>query len=195
MLLLLMAITSIATAQFEIRPFIGANFSNITESPDGLDTKAKVGGQLGASLLIGNKFHLMPGIAMFSRSTEYSDVNDITIDQKASGIIIPILVGYRFIDPSNEPFLNVRLWTGPSLMFLTKTEFDDELVDESVDWNSSQWGYQLGAGVDISIFFVDLGYEIGLSNTGESKDPISSLTDIKSNTFYLNLGVRLVFAK
>jgi hypothetical protein len=190
------AVASIAaSAQFEIRPFIGANFSNVTKSPDGTSTQAKIGGQLGASVLVGNKFHLMPGISLFSRSTEYSSPGAVNIDQTVNGVLIPLLVGYRFVDPANEPFINFRLFTGPSLMFLTKTELNNSVADESVDWNNNQWGYQIGAGLDIAVFFVDMSYEVGLSNTGESKNSLSNVTDIKSNTFIINAGIRLSLAR
>ncbi|HKK39534.1 MAG TPA: porin family protein, partial [Cryomorphaceae bacterium] len=143
-------------AQLEIRPFIGANLSNVSEAPDGTSTKAKLGGQIGASLMIGNRFHVNPGIAYFRRSTEFSTTENINTDQTMEGVIIPLLVGYRFIDATEEPFFNFRVYAGPSLMFLTTTEYDDDILNEEVDWNSSSWGAQVGAGIDLSIFFLDV---------------------------------------
>ncbi len=191
----LMAAAFTVSAQLEIRPFLGANFSNVTKSADGTSTQAKLGGQLGASLLIGNKLHVMPGIALFSRSTEYSVAGDVNTDQTVNGVMIPILIGYRIFDATEKPFFNFRLWTGPSLMFLTTTKLDDSDFNEAIDWKSNQWGYQIGAGLDIAIFFVDFGYEVGLSNTGEAKSGLSGVTDIKSNTFLINAGVRLSLAR
>ncbi len=191
---------SAAYSQVEIRPFIGMNFSNVTDSPDGTSTQAKVGGQIGASALIGNRFHLNPGISWFSRTTEYSSTGDANIDQSVQGVLIPLLVGYRFVDPTTEPFLNVRVYAGPSMMFLTTTEYDNGELDDRVDWNSTMWGGQLGVGVDLSIFFVDLTYEVGLTNThdGISEDPdglFDGFTEIKQNTFIVNAGVRLSFSR
>jgi hypothetical protein len=183
-----------ASAQFEIRPYIGANFSDVTKVPSGTKTQAKLGGQFGANVVIGNKLHLMPGIAYFTRSTEYSTADNTKFDQSISGVIIPILVGYRFVDASTEPLLNVRVFAGPSLMFLTQTEFSNNEVNEVVDWKESQWGAQLGLGLDISVFFVDFGYEFGLSNTAEGNLD-DGFTDVKNNTFYVNAGVRLSLSK
>jgi opacity protein-like surface antigen len=189
------SISVAANAQFEIRPFIGTNFSDIQSTPDGTSTQAKLGAQLGANLLIGNKLHIMPGINVFSRSTEYSTPSDQpNFDQTTNGVMIPILIGYRFIDMDNDPFFNVRAFAGPSLMFLTKTELSNGVADDVVDWNNSQWGAQVGLGLDIAMFFVDLGYEWGLSKTGDVKG-VPEWDDIKSNTFFVNVGARLKFAR
>lgn len=187
-------------AQVEIRPYLGANFSNVSETSEGTSTNAKLGGQIGASVMIGNRFHLNPGIAYFSRSTEFSTTDNFQTDQTVEGVIIPILVGYRFVDPTTEPFLNFRLFAGPSLMFLTTTEYDNSEFNDVVDWNDSQWGAQVGAGFDVSIFFLDVTYEFGLTNTndgidGEDGGLISNFGEVKQNTFMVNAGVRLSFSR
>lgn len=185
-------------AQVEIRPYVGTNFSNISKSPDGTKTQAKIGAQIGASLMIGNRFHLNPGIAYFSRTTELvtSDNPDLSGDILINGVSIPLIVGYRFVDPTTEPILNFRVYGGPSLMFLTKKEISGT-NDEGIDWNDTQWGGQLGAGLDIFIFFLDVTYEFGLSNTidGGENNSFQDFTNIKNNTFYINAGVRLSFSR
>lgn len=191
-------LSTLAYSQVEIRPYLGFNFSNVSKTPDGTSTQAKVGGQIGASLMIGDRFHLNPGIAYFSRSTEFSSKDDpnISSDLLINGVSIPLLVGYRFVDPSSEPLLNVRVYAGPSLMFLTKNELSGA-DDNAINWNDTQWGGQVGAGLDILIFFLDLSYEFGLTNTidGTDNNTIDDFTDIKNNTFYVNAGVRLSFSR
>lgn len=188
-----------AMAQVEIRPFLGANFSNVSKTPDGASTQAKIGGQIGASLMIGNRFHLNPGIAYFSRTTEYvfSDSPELDADLLINGVSIPILVGYRFVDPTSEPLFNFRLYAGPSLMFLTKNEFSGDTENDIIDWNNTLWGGQVGAGIDLFIFFVDVSYEFGLTDTfdGGENNTISDFTKVKNNTFYVNAGVRLSFSR
>jgi hypothetical protein len=187
------------SAQLEIRPFLGANFSNVSETPDGTDTKAKLGGQVGAHVMIGNQFHLYPGIAYFSRSTEFSTDDDFNTDQTVEGVILPLLVGYRFVDTDSDPFFNFRLFAGPSVMFLTTTEYDDGEFDEEVNWNSNQWGAQVGAGIDLSIFFLDVTYEFGLTNAHdgiEGEDGlVGNFGEVKQNTFLINAGIRLTLAQ
>ncbi len=149
--------------------------------------------------MIGNRFHLNPGIAYFSRSTEYSSSGNVNVDQTVEGVTIPILVGYRFVDPTTEPLLNFRLQAGPSLMFLTTTKYDNGDINDAVNWNDSQWGAQIGAGLDVSIFFLDVIYEFGLTNTNdglkENSGVFENFTDFKQNTFIINAGVRLSFSR
>jgi len=198
-LLLLSFLTTAAIAQVEIRPYLGMNFSNVSKTPDGASTQAKIGGQIGASLMIGNRFHLNLGISYFTRTTEYvySDSPDLDTDLLVNGVSIPLLVGYRFVDPTTEPVFNFRLYAGPSLMFLTKKEFSGGVENETVNWKDNQWGGQVGAGLDIFIFFIDLSYEFGLTDTfdGGENNTISDFTKVKNNTFYVNAGVRLSFSR
>lgn len=186
-----------ASAQLEIRPYLGLNFSDVQKSPDGLSTQAKLGGQIGASALIGNRFYLNPGIAYFSRSTEFSSRDNILpdTDYDVSGVIIPLLVGYRFVDASTEPFLNLRVQAGPSMLFFTQQRFSEGSVNEEVNWSENQWGGQVGAGIDISIFFVDVTYEFGLSDTQKNGTLGVNGDNFKMDTFYVNAGVRLSFSK
>ncbi len=43
--LIFLAFFFVAHSQVEIRPYLGANFSNVSKTPDGTTTKAKLGGQ------------------------------------------------------------------------------------------------------------------------------------------------------
>lgn len=181
-------------AQIEIRPFTGINFSDVTRTPDDTGSQAKLGVQVGGSLMIGNKLYVQPGIAWFSRSTEFSQAGATNFDQTINGVIIPVPVGYRFVDPTTSPLFNFRVFAGPAVMFLTKTEFSEGALNETVNWEDSQWGAMAGVGIDIAIFFVEAAYEWGLTNAATPKSG-SGFSDFRSNTFMLNLGVRLTLAR
>lgn len=185
-----------AYSQVEIRPFVGANFSNVSKTHNNVETKANIGSQVGASVMFGHQLYFNPSISYFWRSTEYSFTGSQSIktDQKVSGVSIPLLVGFKFIDAANDPFINARIFGGPSMMFMSTQKYTNKVVNESVDWNKTQWAAQLGAGLDISIFFVDVAYEFGLS---KMNDPMngSNIKDIKNNTFFVNAGLRLKFAR
>ncbi len=192
----MMAIAA-AHAQFEIRPFVGMNFTDVSRTPDGTNSQARLGGQLGGYLMIGNKLHVMPGINLFTQNTEYSATGQNggnNFDQTINGVQIPLLVGYRFVDADNDPFLNLRLFAGTAMQFLTKTELSDGQANDVVDWNNNSWHAMAGLGLDIKFIFLDLGYSWGLSNTGTPKAGTTAIDSFKSNTFLINVGVRLNFA-
>ena len=196
LIIALISFTLSGYSQFEIRPFIGANFSNVSKTYDGLSTKAKVGSQLGVGLMFGNQLYFNPQISYFWRSTQYSFTGNnapLKTDQKLSGVSIPLLVGFKLIDADNDPFVNFRVFGGPSMLFLTKTSFSNSAYNENVNWNKTQWGAQLGAGLDINIFFLDVAYEFGFTEANKPIDG-SNIKDVKNNTFFINAGVRLNFA-
>lgn len=192
----LISFTVSGYSQFEIRPFVGLNFSNVSKAPDNVTTQAKVGSQIGGSLMFGRQLYFNPAISYFWRSTEFSFKGNgaVTSDQKISGVSIPLLVGYKFFDTDNDPFVNVRVFAGPSMLFMTNQQFTNAAIEKDVNWNTTQWGAQLGLGLDVSMFFIDAAYEFGLSKTNEAADG-ANFKDIKNNTFYINAGVRLKFAK
>jgi hypothetical protein len=186
-----------AQAQVEIRPKVGLNFSNVTETPEGYDNKAKLGFQVGVNVLIGERLYVQPGISYFSRSTEFSNDNDVNFDtdQDVSGVRVPVFVGFRFVDPDNDALFNARIFAGPTFTYFTQYEFTNEGLDEQVDWNTTHFGAEVGAGVDISIFFIDASYEFGLTknyeSTGEGvENTTGDFDNIKSNTFFISAGLR-----
>jgi hypothetical protein len=75
--------------------------------------------------------------------------------------------------------------------FVTDTEIQvTDLVQEPIqdDWlKDTQWGFQLGAGVDVLMFTFDIRYEIGLNNM-YTPPAGSESYDIKSNLFRFSLG-------
>lgn len=191
-------ISTWASAQLEIRPTIGINMTNVSKAPDNSSTSAMVGGQGGLSVMIGNRFHVEPGILYFSSRTSYSTdetINNGDFDQTLNGVNIPVNVGFRFLDPTDEPLLNPRIFVGPSMQFLTKTVWSDGMLDEKVDWKNFSWSATVGAGLDISFLFVDFGYSWGLSNVATPRDQVEEFNDFKNNTFFVNVGARLRLVK
>ena len=81
--------------QVELKPAIGINFTNVSKDPDSGSTKGQVGFQIGASVLIGEKFYVEPGIFYVRKSTQFvedgSSPNELQLDM--SGIRIPVAVG------------------------------------------------------------------------------------------------------
>ena len=187
-----------AKAQLEIKPTVGINLSNVSTSPNGTKTKAKAGYQFGGSIMFGNRVYLSPGIYYFQQVTQYVISNPdgsttaITSDDKVAGVKIPILLGFKIIDPETDPLINFRVFAGPSANFNTKTKFSSGFGSDPIKWKKNTWGAQVGAGIDISVFFIEAGYEFGLSSSYEGDSASQNFKDIKHNTFVLNLGARFV---
>lgn len=181
-----------AMAQFEIRPHVGTNLQDLTKSDDGTEWKGTPGFQVGVNLMIGNQFYIQPGIQyVVSKSELEFTAGTGTATLTTSSLRVPVLVGYRFVDPSDEPLLNLRIFGGALANFPVNASFNEDGL-EDVDVGSANYGLTAGAGIDISIFFVEAGYDIGLSNVFDDKDVT---VDTKQNQFQLNAGLRLKLAQ
>lgn len=178
------SMTDISFAQLEIKPAIGINFTNFSEDPASGETSAKVGWQIGGTVLMGDKFYGEGGIFWTYKSNEYnSDDNQITFDTEISGIRIPAMIGYYLLREEST-LIGLRAFGGASVLIVTTVNALELTKD---DFNSASWGVFLGAGFDISMFFVDLKYEWSLTDVSS----ISTFDVGKSRTIFINAGVRL----
>ena len=173
--------------QVELKPAIGINVTNVSKDPDSGSTKGQVGYQVGASVLIGEKFYVEPGIFYVRKSTQFveegSSPNELQLDM--SGIRIPVAVGYHLLG-NEESLAALRILGGGSAFFVTGVDAEGASKD---DFKSPTWGLFAGAGLDLWIFFLDVKYEWSLTD-------VSSITDFdvgKYRSFYSNLGVRIRF--
>lgn len=182
--LLLLLFVGNGYSQAEIKPAIGINFTGYSQDPENASASAKLGWQLGGTVSFGDKLYGEGGIFWTYKSNEISE-NDtnFTFSTSQSGIRIPAMIGYHLL--GNETGLvGLRAFGGASVYIVTKVDALD-LTKE--DFNTASWGVFLGAGVDISMFFVDLKYEWSLTN-------VSSVTSFdvgKSRSLFINAGIRL----
>jgi len=171
-------------AQIELKPAIGINFTGFSQDPENATSSAQLGWQLGGTVSYGDKLYGEGGIFWTYKSNEISE-NDtnFTFSTSQSGIRIPAMVGYHLLG-SGGGLVGLRAFGGASVYIVTTVDALD-LTKE--DFNTASWGVFFGAGLDISMFFVDLKYEWSLTN-------VSSVTSFdvgKSRSLFVNAGIRL----
>jgi hypothetical protein len=176
--------TSISFAQLKLKPAIGINFTDFSEDPESGETSAKVGWQIGGTVLIGDKFYGEGGIFWTYKSNEYnSDDDQITFNTEISGIRIPAMIGYHLLK-EEATLIGLRAFGGASVLIVTTVNALELTKD---DFNDASWGVFLGAGLDISMFFVDLKYEWSLTDVSS----VASFDVGKSRSIFINAGVKL----
>jgi len=175
------------SAQIAIKPAIGINFTDFSKNPDGT-YKSKTGYQFGGSVAFGKKFYVEPGVFYVKKSTQYTSSNSSSndVDFNLSGIRIPLTVGYNFLG-NEKSIVGLHALGGVSCFILTNTEVKNTDISKD-DFKNAAWGLYAGAGLDISIVFVDLQYEWSLTNI--QKD-ISQVDVGKTRSFFINAGVRI----
>ncbi len=170
-------------AQTQFKPGVGLNFSNI--SGEGADASAQVGWQLGASLAFGDKFYIEPGAFYQTTSMEYFDKStpsSTVVDLTYSGVRVPLAVGLDILGDADTA-LGVRVFGGGSGYFVTGAS--DGLNKDDIE--SPQWGVFAGAGLDLTIFYLDLSYQWSLNNL---QTDVSQIDLGKSRSFFLTAGLR-----
>ncbi len=197
-------------AQVAIKPAAGINITNVSKDPATGEVKGQVAWQAGASVLIGKKFYVEPGIFYMKKSSEYTSIigpsyslasaynsplsamsNSTGVipptdfDFNVTGLRIPVSIGVSLIG-NEDSFIGVRVFGGGSVFIITSV--DNPALEKS-DFNSPEWGVYAGAGLDIWIFFLDLKYEWSLTDTTS----IDAFDIGKYRSFYANLGVRIRF--
>ncbi|MGV3539263.1 MAG: porin family protein [Rufibacter sp.] len=96
-----------------------------------------------------------------------------------SHLDVPVLFGYSF-------FKIARVYAGPVASVLINSDFGDEKVSKYLD--DADWGFQLGAGVDVSRFTADVRYE---RLTRAYKDETQSF-DMAGQQVILSLGYKFI---
>jgi hypothetical protein len=171
-------------AQIELKPAIGINLTNFSEDPATGKTSAKVGWQLGGTISIGDNVYGEGGIFWTYKSNEFTeDATDNKFSTELSGIRIPAMIGFHLLGNESAVF-GLRAFGGTSVFIITKVNALDLTKD---DFNTASWGVFLGAGLDISMFFVDLSYEWSLTDVSS----ITSFNVGKSKSLFVNAGIRL----
>lgn len=207
-LLVLSLLLSIGTSyaqSFDIRAYTGMNIlqlssDNGTTLLNGVlhhkTVSGRPGYQFGAALTFGERFYVQPGIQYTTLSTKITNANTVTgtefTDETSLKIFsIPLKAGIRLIDPKTENIFNVRLFGGLDGYHILSVNHSDNSgnLDEITtdDYSNLIVNADFGIGVDILFFYLDMGYQIGLS-------PVHSGSDkAKANSFYSNIGLRLRF--
>ena len=188
----------ISSAQ-EIRLYGGYNGSNVAKA--GTENwRGRSGYQFGADVMLGSRFFVKPGIEFLVRNLHYTyagagpDGSTILPDQEfeytSRSLRIPVMVGFKLIDPENEPAVNIYVMGGPSAMMKLNADLNNDAL--KVETNSTQWYLGFGGGLEVSFLFAEVGYDVAMTNVFKGSD---FNTNPKVNFLHINAGVRLRLAK
>lgn len=190
---LLISITTLCLAQLELKPAIGINVGRFDSNPsrdkqkDSLVSASRAGYQVGASLIIGRKLFVEPGI-FFTRMNQSFTPTNIELEKSeftfgANYLRIPVNFGFQFIGSTNS-LAGLRIFIGPS-MFIPLNVKDNSYPLVKADLKSPQFDIAVGAGLNIWLLFLDVSYGWGL--TPQFKD---DSIQAKMQAFYANVGFR-----
>lgn len=185
-----------AIAQIELRPHIGANTQDITRNPDGKEWQGKAGFTIGAHVLFGSEFFLQPGVQYVESRVQLTRATTVlsptaTNTLQTTALLVPVVVGLWFSDPSKKPLLDFRMFGGIVGNFPLSSSFVD-YGREDTQVGKTSLALKAGAGLDMGKFFLDLSWDAGITDVfNEQEFDLSA----KSVLIQFNAGMRLKFAK
>jgi len=170
---------------FDLGVKAGMNSAKFTvnQSLDELKADAKAGYEFGAFMRVGGKhLYFQPEVNYVTKNSTVT-TSTYTATTQYSSMQVPLLAGFKFLDIKAA---SLHLITGPALSFAPKATIDD--IKQNIE-DKSAWTWQLGAGVDILIFTVNLRYEWGL--TDFNLDNVQNTVFKDGQTFTISLGLKL----
>jgi opacity protein-like surface antigen len=152
----------------------GLNMSNYSGDAEG--TSSKIGFQIGAFAEYGisDKISIQPEL-LFSNLGAKADFEGTEVTMNQNYLIIPVMAKYAITDAFS-------LEAGPQIGFLMSAKWKaaGESVDAKDAYNSTDFGFNIGAGYDVAENInIGLRYSMGLSNiikdSGDSKTQNSNI--------------------
>ncbi|MFA6125870.1 MAG: porin family protein [Bacteroidales bacterium] len=198
------AVTSFAQGLISFGPKIGWNSTRLTTDYTEYikDMRSGFQGGLFFSLYL-KKLYIQPeayfSIKRGSLETSFGDplnpATTLNVSQSVTlrSVDVPLLLGYKFLDLK---LIRFRVWGGPVASYLLNKDYSLSIngINQSGsitldDFKTATWSGQVGAGIDLLMLTVDVGYQFGF----DSFLTIHSLDDfnLKNNLFYCSLGWRI----
>ncbi len=195
------AILFVSTIQAQIHfgPQIGYTASKLTTNTSEITSDFKSNFLFGAFVRIGEKFYVQPEINWLTQGGIWETSAGVGPDQIKNKlemtyktIQIPVSVGWRIIDLK---LANIRIFGGAAANIATNKKMKIDGIDqplEDADWNDLLWQYQLGAGVDVLMFALDVKYMGGINDINKNDFQWDGKTlKSKSNMFTVTLGWKI----
>lgn len=163
----------------------GVNFNGLNlDTTEETTSDLTIGYNLGVSYKRGHFFYYEIGARLNSRPYDFTNAfesND-TFSFKTTAIDVPLSLGINLTSFADR-LVGVRLFVSGIPSFTTSKDLKN--IDDITEDNLEDFIFygQLGVGVDIAFFFVELGFNYGFD------DMVNTLNS-NPNQGYVNLGFR-----
>ena len=157
-------------AQLHFGPKVGYNTSKLSIDRSDIDTDLKNSFQFGAFVRLGEKVYIQPEVNFLTQGgiferPELGSLSPFKQEVSLKTIQIPVMIGAKLIDLK---VANIRVMGGPVASIVTDSEIENKMEDyiapiEDTDLEDLIWSFQVGAGIDVLMFTVDIRYNIGLN--------------------------------
>lgn len=192
---------STAYSQFSFGPKVGYNTSELSIDKSEISTDLKNSMQFGIFLRLGNSFYIQPEVnyliqgGIFKQPSLSGGISPFEQEVELKTIQIPVMIGGKLIDLKA---VNLRVFGGPVASIVMETNIENKLDNyigpiTSADISEMIWSIQLGAGIDVLMFTLDVRYNVGLNNIIETVAIAGEDVkfDSKASGFNVSLGWKI----
>lgn len=197
--------SSMIFAQFTFGPKIGYNTSKLSVDQSDISTSLKNSFQFGIFARIGksdSKVYIQPEInwltqgGVFKQPEVTGSISPFEQEIDLKTVQIPVIIGYKIINPK---IVNIRILAGPVASIITDKKIESKDISgyidpiKEADIEDMLWSIQVGAGVDILMFTIDVRYNIGLNKVINdiTIDGKQVTFDSKASGFSVSLGWKI----
>jgi hypothetical protein len=197
LVLTMLVIVSFAFGQFTIGPKVGYHASELTTNIKDVESDFKDNFNFGIFLRTGQKVYLQPEVNFLDRGGifNFQDTGSNSLNQEIDikTLEVPLLLGFQLIKVG---IVNLRVMTGPSASFVLQKNVKStgqlgdggNLTTDSIE--DLVWGLNVGGGIDISVFTIDIRYQIGFNEVIKATQDFDF--NSKSNIFAVSLGWKIL---
>ncbi len=192
--------TNVAFAQLHFGPKVGYNTSKLSIDKADINTDLKNSFQFGAFVRLGTKVYIQPEVNFLTQGgiferPELTSPTPFKQEVSLKTIQIPVMIGAKLIDLK---VANIRVMGGPTASIVTDSEIENKVEDyiapiKDADLEDLIWSFQVGAGIDVFMFTVDIRYNIGLNKIIDDViidgEPVSF--ESKASGFNVSLGWKI----
>ncbi len=200
-LLSFLLITSSVFSQFTIGPKVGYNSSKLSLDRNDISSDLKNNFQIGLFMRIGSKIYIQPEINWLTQGsifkTDPTVTNPFEQEVKLNTVQVPLMIGAKLIDLK---MVNFRIFGGPTASIIASKTIENKVSEyisplKEADIEDMLWSAQVGAGLDIFKFTLDIRYNFGVNNVIKTAN-IPGIGDnvelnTKTNGFNVTLGLKL----
>jgi hypothetical protein len=183
---LMIAVT--ASAQVRVSPQVGVNFSAIDADLQDITAESRVGWSAGLDFRVGEKIlYFNPGLHFYSntarliKGVESPDDVDFETETTIQTVKMPLNLGLRLT--GDNGLLGLRLRGGITPSYVVSVTEKQDFTFSKDDLNAFTWGANVGAGLDVLFFTLDVTYEVGMTDYFKEVEG-------RNNVLSLNLGIK-----
>jgi len=191
-------------AQFSIGPKIGYTTSKLSVDKSDITSDLKSSFLYGAFVRLGDKVYIQPEINFYTAGSVFkapslNGISPVEDEINLKTIQIPLYIGFKLADLK---LANIRAQAGPTANIISDKKINplkSLQIVKTTDIKDIMWGFQLGAGVDVLMFTLDVQYYIGLNNvigdiqyTNSAGQQETVKFDSKQNGFMVSLGWKIL---